>query len=97
MLKISKKAKKKKCPGGHSCALCGHAWACVDPKCEVEKAAKINRQGPWCMLCYHVISATHVALAQHRGSVVTLLEGLLGRLKDRMVEQNFEEKIVTTY
>lgn len=44
----------------HTCALCGHVWVCEQKKCEVEKAAKVNKQGPFCDLCYHLLMARNI-------------------------------------
>jgi hypothetical protein len=45
----------------HTCATCQHKWRCVEPKCGVENAAKVNGTGPFCLLCQSVEMARRAA------------------------------------
>lgn len=51
----------------HMCARCEFSWLCVlIPKrrqkvCPVDQAVKVNRGGPFCSLCQHIIMAKRVA------------------------------------
>lgn len=46
-------------PHEHQCAVCGVVWTCTDEEwdvlpaaqCGVEKAAQVNKQGPYCNAC----------------------------------------------
>lgn len=46
----------------HKCANCGYEWACDEfstkKKCEgpggVFYAAKVNKEGPYCLMCLHL-------------------------------------------
>ena len=54
-------------PDGHVCAACTYHWRCADAvlggkSCEVEKAAKVNKQGPFCALCRALFEAEHFAM-----------------------------------
>lgn len=55
----------------HACARCSHVWRCRlrlkgkrTPCCEVAKAAKVNKQGPFCDLCYHEEMAARIRRAR---------------------------------
>lgn len=51
----------------HTCATltCGATWTCNGVErgavCDVIKAAKVNKQGPFCDLCLHVEMAKRYA------------------------------------
>lgn len=45
----------------HKCATCGRPWKCIQPPCKVLPAIKINRSGPFCMLCRYLEMARRVA------------------------------------
>jgi hypothetical protein len=55
----------------HRCQACGHDWDCMvwmdkptRKTCVVDEAARANKQGPWCLLCYHVKMAEAAADAR---------------------------------
>lgn len=52
----------------HVCHHCGHRWkeATLRDAKQVITAAKTNKRGPWCALCYHLKTAQ--ILAGHRAS-----------------------------
>lgn len=44
----------------HTCRECGYTWDCILQRkgkktklCEVERAVRVNKEGPVCLVCYH--------------------------------------------
>ncbi len=56
-------------PHQHTCQICGHSYECEGvgkgKLCEVDKAVKANKQGPFCEMCRNFIMFKRVA--EHRG------------------------------
>jgi hypothetical protein len=53
-------------PHTHTCATptCRRTWACSTlVRCQTERAAKVNKAGPWCGVCLHVEMAKRYARA----------------------------------
>lgn len=73
----------------HTCANhhCNHVWVCdfTTERCKrigalkdckasgVIKAMQTNKEGPWCLLCYHVIMAKRIAKARGMDIKLVLL------------------------
>lgn len=54
-------------PHDHTCILCAHVWPCREitkPSCKVHVAARVNKDGPYCLLCHHITMAQRVAQAR---------------------------------
>jgi len=39
----------------HRCHCCDTTFPCEEKRCKAEKAAKVNKRGPYCNLCRHGI------------------------------------------
>ncbi len=50
----------------HICATCGHVWTSTNEKDarDVENAAQVNGNGPFCSLCLHIEMANRYAKAR---------------------------------
>jgi hypothetical protein len=76
-------------PHKHTCDNCGHAWDCGDPdwmerplaKCEITKAAKVNGQGPYCILCMDLLGAEAVANSRGELGIANRIQDILALLK----------------
>jgi hypothetical protein len=60
----------------HTCVVCARVYGCLqDPvRCKVMKAVKVNKSGPYCLLCYHLEMATRVATFRKMTLTFTLTE-----------------------
>ena len=59
----------------HACVVCGHKWKCEDSwlhcmSTGTFKAAQVNKQGPYCLLCSSLIMA--IRYAELRGFEIQL-------------------------
>ena len=54
----------------HKCCKCSHTWECTGvgkqrkreaKVCEIDKAVKINKDGPYCEMCQHIEMAARIA------------------------------------
>lgn len=52
----------------HNCSHCGHEFNChwqgrqvTKENCKTARAVKVNLDGPYCMLCYHLTMAGRVS------------------------------------
>jgi len=60
------------------CAHCGHVWQDdADEAAKTMKAAKSNKQGPWCSLCFHIKWAVIYAQHQNKPNCAAFLERAL--------------------
>lgn len=64
----------------HDCVRCDHRWNCLMVKCQVTKAAKANKSGPFCALCLHLVMAKR--LIAQRGITAAGFMALVGDLTD---------------
>lgn len=82
MLTIKTKPKKKAATKlasqhPHVCAHCGDIWECLQgTKCQVQKAAKVNKQGPWCAFCMSAIMVEHVIALKQWWHMAPIMESL---------------------
>lgn len=56
----------------HTCCVCGYVWTSIDLKTEndVIKAVKVNKTGPYCLMCMHLEMAERYAIKRGIGSLV---------------------------
>jgi hypothetical protein len=46
----------------HTCIRCSTTWACTEgTRCQIDKAATVNREGPYCTLCFCLEEARRIA------------------------------------
>lgn len=68
----------------HTCGACQHVFNCEGegrgPVCEVDKAAQVNKQGPFCELCRHVEMAKRYALLREKHQIISALEAIQAQL-----------------
>lgn len=67
-------------PHDHLCTRCNYEWGCLQAKCHVEHAAKVNKGGPFCHLCMHIIMAKRFAILRELSFPAFL--AMLGDLTD---------------
>lgn len=78
----------------HKCACCGSSWECQDEEdgggaigdCCVAKAAKVNKDGPFCPACFHGVMFVRYANQQYRNFQHQTAQALLELIVKR--EQN---------
>lgn len=72
----------------HTCEHCGWSWKSLtdsDAR-QIIKAAQINGQGPWCMLCHHLKMAESHATLRHDYNLLAYVRGALGYLEQSRAE-----------
>lgn len=69
----------------HGCATCGYSWKSLDSATErhVLTAMKVNKDGPYCMLCSHLEMADRYAF--NRG--FTSLESAIKQWRSRRAQR----------
>lgn len=71
----------------HICRSCGHSWKSIDNDTarKVIAAAKVNKQGPFCNLCLHLVMALRFAKARQLKDVSNLIERATRAMTKEMI------------
>jgi hypothetical protein len=79
----------------HACAACGWSWDCLGgTRCQVATAAKVNRQGPWCLLCLHLIAAEHEARIRQLPRIRALLDEIFSAYSATVPETALSSRLL---
>lgn len=62
----------------HTCEKCGFEWVCEEftkKECEAKgviNAAKVNKEGPWCLMCLHLEMGRRIAFLRGIAVKITM-------------------------